>query len=122
MYDGKTTNEKLRAMERWENEGGKVLHEVNIIPNSQMEIMRNEETARIRRSSPPLSHFLVRNAVPDRSRSSKRRRACHRLTERVIDFGQPVGGSRVATRQQRDRVVARLEHGAQGSLLRFRKN
>jgi hypothetical protein len=36
MDNGKTTNEKLRALERWENEGGRV-------SRSNMEIIGNEE-------------------------------------------------------------------------------
>lgn len=45
MDDGKTTNEQFRAIERWENEGGKVSRSVSIIPCRQVEIIRNEELA-----------------------------------------------------------------------------
>lgn len=45
MDDVRTTNEKLRAIERWENEGGRVLRAGNGMPASRREIIRNEELA-----------------------------------------------------------------------------
>ena len=45
MDNGKTTIEQLRAIERWENEGGRVSRAVSGIPSSQMEIIRNAEPA-----------------------------------------------------------------------------
>ena len=45
MDNGTTTNEQLRAIERWENEGGKIFRAVSMIPIHQMEIIRNGESA-----------------------------------------------------------------------------
>src|ERR1044072_1174546 len=54
-----------------------------------------------------------------KSESSTWRCARGRLTVRVVEFGQPVGGSRVAAREQRDGVVAHGKHRTQVVLLRF---
>jgi hypothetical protein len=43
MIDGKMTNEQFRAVERWENEDGKVSRSVVVFPGSQREINRTEE-------------------------------------------------------------------------------
>ena len=46
MGDRNLTTEQLRAIERWENEGGKVSPALRMMSGRQIEIMRNELPAR----------------------------------------------------------------------------
>ena len=43
--DKKLTTEQLRALERWENEGGTVSPALRIMPSSRIGIIRNEQPA-----------------------------------------------------------------------------
>ena len=45
MNDGNLTTEHLRAVERWENEGGKATAQLRITPTSQMEIKGMDQAA-----------------------------------------------------------------------------